>query len=150
MIMEGSKTEPKGSQIATKMEPKGCQMATRMVYKPIQNDPGTSNWASPTKLQFWDRFWMHLGAAQGSTLVPTSVKVAWKNNKEIITKYYVEQVVIFIRKSSEIDAKIAPKVEQKCRTNRNSRFFYFCEEYNVKIVFWDDQGYRNRSQNPSK
>ena len=138
MIMKGPKMEPKGSQMLTKMEPKGCQMATRMVHKPIQNDPGTSNWASATKLQFWDRFWMHLGAAQGSTLVPKSVKVLWKSNQKINTKNDVEQVVIFIRKSSKIDAKIAPKVEQKCRTNRNSRFLYFCEEYNVKTVFWDD------------
>ena len=135
MIMKGSKMEPKGSQMLTKMEPKGCQMATRMVYKPIQNDPGTSNWASPTKLQFWDRFWMHLG---GPLWHQNLSKLHGKTIKNINTKYYVEQVVIFIRKSSEIDAKMAPKVEQKCRTNRNSRFLYFCEEYNVKIVFWDD------------
>ena len=52
MIMKGSTMEPKGSQIATKMEPKGCQMATKIAHKLIQNDPGTSNWASPARLQF--------------------------------------------------------------------------------------------------
>ena len=92
--MEGSKTEPKGSQIAAKMEPKGCQMATniepkgyqmatRMAQKPIQNDPRTSNWTSPAKLRFLNRFWMHLGSAQGSTLVPKSVKVPWKSKQNL-------------------------------------------------------------------
>ena len=32
ITMEGSKTEPKGSQMTTKMEPKGCQMATRIAH----------------------------------------------------------------------------------------------------------------------
>ena len=121
MTMKGSRTEPKGSQ-----------MATRMTPKPIQNDPRTSNWPSHAKLQFWDRFWMRLGTAQGSTLVPKSGKAPWKSYEKIYLKSDVEKVVIFIRKSSEIDAKIAPK----CRTHRNLRFLYFCKEYNVKIVFY--------------
>ena len=150
MIMKGSKTDAKGSQMATKMEPKGCQMATRMAHKPIQNDPGTSNWASPTKLQFWDRFWMHLGAAQGSTLVPKSVKVPWKSNQKIGPKNYVEKVDILIGKSSQMYAKTGSKVEQRCRTNRNLRFLCFCKVYNVKIVFLDDHGHLNRPQNQQK
>ena len=114
-------------------------MTTRIAPKPIQNDPRTSNWPPPAKLQFWDRFWMRLGTAQGSTLVPKSVKVPWKSYEKINLKSDVEKVVIFIRKSSEIDAKMTPKVDHKCRTRRNLRFLYFCKEYNVKIVFGDDQ-----------
>ena len=56
---------------------------------------------------------MHLGAAQGSTLVPKSVKVPWKSNEKINLKSDVEKVVICIRKSSEIDAKNNSNVEQK-------------------------------------
>ena len=122
-------------------------MTTRIAPKPIQNDPRTSNWPPPAKLQFWDRFWMRLGTAQGSTLVPKSVKVPWKSYEKINLKSDVEKVVISIRKSSEIDAKMAPKVDQKCRTHRNLRFLYFCKEYNVKIVFWDDQCDLNWAQN---
>ena len=55
---------------------------------------------------------MRLGAAQGSILVPKSVKVPWKNHEKIIPKSDVEQIVIFIGKSSGIDAKMGPKVEQ--------------------------------------
>ena len=90
---------------------------------------------------------MRLGTAQGSTLVPKSVKVPWKSYEKINLKNDVEKVVIFIRKSFEIDAKMAPKVDQKCRTHRNLRFLYFCKEYNVKIVFWDDQCDLNWAQN---
>ena len=89
-------------------------MATRMVHKPIQNDPGTSNWASPTKLQFWDRFWMHLGAAQGSTLVPKSAKVPWKSYQQINTKNDVEKIIILVRRPSQIYPKTCSKVEQTC------------------------------------
>ena len=91
-----------------------------------------------------------LGAAQGSTFAPKSVKVQWKSNQQIGLKNYVEKVDILIGKSSQMYAKTGSKVEQICRTNRNLRFLCFCKEYNVKIVFWDDQGHRNRSQNPSK
>ena len=147
MIMKGSRMESKGSQMATKIEPKGCQMAARMAHKPIQNDPGTLNWTSPATFQFWDSFWMHLGAAQGSTSVPKSAKVPWKSYQKINTKNDVEKVVILVRKSSQIYPKTCSKVEQTCRTNRNLRFLCFCKEYNVKIVFWDDQGHRNRPQN---
>ena len=78
--MKWSKMQPNGIQTATKMEPKGCLMATRMAHKPVQNDPGTPNWTSPSKLQICDNLLDHLGATQGSTLVPTSVKVPWKSN----------------------------------------------------------------------
>ena len=118
-----------------------------MAPKPIQNDPRTSNWPSPAKLQFWDSFWVRLGSAQGSTLVPKSAKVPWKSDQTIGTKDDVGKGVILIRKASQIDAKTDSKVEQTCRTNRNLRFLCFCKEYNVKIVFWDDQGYLNRAQN---
>ena len=87
-------------------------MSTRITLRPIQNDPGTSNWPSPANLQFWNRFWMCLGAAQGSTLVPKSVEVPWRNHEKILPKSDVEQIVIIIGKSSEIDAKMTPKVEQ--------------------------------------
>ena len=91
---------------------------------------------------------MHFGPAQGSALVPKSVEVPWKSNQKLSPKNYVEKDVNFIAKSSEINAKIGPKVEQKCPTDRNLRFLCFCKDYNVKIVFWDDQGHRNRPQNP--
>ena len=82
-------------------------MTTTIAPKPIQNDPRTSNWPPPAKLQFWDHFWMRLGTAQGSTLVPKSVKVPWKSYEKIDLKSDVEKVVIFIRKSSEINTKVA-------------------------------------------
>ena len=91
---------------------------------------------------------MHFGPAQGSALVPKSVKVPWKSNEKLSPKNDVEKDVNFIAKSSEINAKIRPKVEQKCPTDRNLRFLCFCKGYNVKIVFWDDPGHRNRPQNP--
>ena len=105
MIMKGSTMEPNGSQMVTKMELKGCQTAAKMVHEPIQNDPVTSNWASPAKLQFWDGFWMHLGAAQGSTLVPK------KSDQKICPKNDVEKYQGFNRMSSEMNAKINPKAE---------------------------------------
>ena len=97
--MKGSTIEPNELQMATRMavrgtkrEPKWCQAATRMAPKPIQNDPGTSNWASPAKLKFWDSFWMRLGAAQGSTLVPKSVKAPWKGCQTVCPKNDAEKV----------------------------------------------------------
>ena len=81
---------------------------------------------------------MHLGAAQGSTLVPKSVKVPWKSKQENCAKSCVKQINILIENACQIDTKTGPKVEQTCRTNRNLRFLCFCKEYNVKIVFWED------------
>ena len=114
---------PNGDQDGTKTDPKRSW--------DLKLDPCA-------KLRFLDRFWMHLGAAQGSTLVPKSVKVPWKSNQKVCPKSYVEQILILIKKSSQLDAKIGSKVEQTCRTNRNLRFLCFCKVYNVKFVFWDD------------
>jgi len=62
MVMEGSK-----------MNPKGSQMVTRMVPKSIQNDPETPKWTFPGKVHFFDDFGMHFWAAPGPALVPKSV-----------------------------------------------------------------------------
>ena len=92
MIMKGSKMEPKGSQMATKMEPKGCQMATRMAHKPIQNDPGTLNWTSPAKFQFWYSFWMHLGLPKGPLRYQNLPKFHGKAIKKSIQKMMLKKL----------------------------------------------------------
>ena len=131
MIVKGTKIVPNGCQ----MEPKWCRTATRMAPKSIQNDPGTSKWPPLAKFQFWDRFWTRLGAAPGSSLAPTSVKIRLKSKSKISSKNDVEKTEIFITKSLEVDAKMDTKVDQQIRTNRNLRFLDFYKEYNVKIVF---------------
>ena len=95
---------------------------------------------SPVKAEFWDSFLMRFGAALGSTLVPTPLKMQWKNNLKNVPKNHAGEITQFIRKSSEMDAKTDAKVDSKCQPNRNLRFLYFCKGYNVEIVFWDDQG----------
>ena len=129
-----------------KMEPKGCQTVTKMVPKLIQNDTRISNFPSPVKIEFWDSFWIRFGAALGSTLVPKSVKVPWKSNPKIVPKNDVETIVSFICKSSEIYVKML----QEWNTNVEhigTCDFGFYKVYNVKIVFWNNHGHLNRSQN---
>ena len=58
---------------------------------------------------------------------------------KIDTKIDVEQVCRSMRKCFQNDAKTRSKINDKSRIFRNLRFLFFCEEYNVKLVFSHDQ-----------
>ena len=55
-----------------------------------------------------------------------------------------------MRKCSQNDAKTMSKINDKSIKFRNLRFLVFCEEYNVKIVFSHDQGYKINAKSMQK
>ena len=57
-------------------------------------------------------------------------------------KKCVEKVCVFLGNCSQNDAKMGSKIDGKSTNFRNLRFLVFCREYNVKIVFLHDHGYR--------
>ena len=49
-------------------------------------------------------------------------------------------------KGSQNDVEIDGKIDDKSMRFRNLRFFDFCEEYNVKLLFLHDQGHQKSIQ----